>query len=99
MTKRLLALLLLTAGCAVGPGYHRPELGMPATWRKSAPSSDSLRPFYDSLRTSRDTLLPPGADTARVAFAYDTTARRSAARSAPTPPRIYLLQESLASRL
>src|SRR5260370_40147194 len=77
MTKRLLALLLLTAGCAVGPGYHRPELGMPATWRKSAPSSDSLRPFYDSLRTSRDTLLPPGADTARVAFAYDTTARGS----------------------
>jgi len=81
MTKRLLALLLLTAGCAVGPGYHRPELGMPATWRKSAPSSDSLRPFYDSLRTSRDTLLPPGADTARVAFAYDTTARGSSTRA------------------
>ena len=99
MTKRLLALLLLTAGCAVGPGYHRPELGMPATWRKSAPSSDSLRPFYDSLRTSRDTLLPPGADTARVAFAYDTTARGSAADSAATLRWIDLLQDSVLRRL
>ncbi len=99
MTKRLLALLLLTAGCAVGPGYHRPALGMPAAWRKSAPSADSLRPFYDSLRTSRDTLLPPGADTARVAFAYDTTARGSAADSAATLRWIDLLQDSVLRRL
>jgi len=72
---------------------------MPATWRKSAPSSDSLRPFYDSLRTSRDTLLPPGADTARVAFAYDTTARGSAADSAATLRWIDLLQDSVLRRL
>src|SRR5260370_7421253 len=95
MTKRLVALPPRTAGCGVGPGYHRPELGMPATWRKSAPSSDSLRPFYDSLRTSRDTLLPPGADTARVAFAYDTTPRASPAPSPPPPPRLPLLPHSV----
>jgi multidrug efflux system outer membrane protein len=72
---------------------------MPATWRKSAPSSDSLRPFYDSLRTSRDTLLPPGADTARVAFAYDTTSRSAAADSAATLRWIDLLQDSVLRRL
>src|SRR2546425_7938822 len=66
------ALVALTAAGGAGPGYRRPGLGMPAGWRRTAASQDSLRPFYDSLRTSRDTLLPPGADTARVPFAYDT---------------------------
>src|SRR5207247_640574 len=66
-----LVLVALTAACAVGPGYHRPSLGMPDGWRPSSASEDSLRPFYDSLRTSRDTLLPHGADTARLPFTYD----------------------------
>lgn len=99
MARIPVALLLLTAGCAVGPAYHRPALGMPAVWRKSAPSADSLRPFYDSLRTSRDTLLPPGADTARVPFAYDTTAHASQADSGPTLRWGDLLQDSVLRRL
>src|SRR5438552_2407080 len=69
----LFALIALTEACAVGPGYRRSSLGMPDGWRPRAASEDSLRRFYDSLRTSRDTLLPAGADTARVPFAYDTT--------------------------
>src|SRR5712692_3100977 len=64
----LFALIALTAACAVGPGYRRSSLGMPDGWRPRAASEDSLRRFYDSLRTSRDTLLPAGADTARVPF-------------------------------
>src|SRR2546425_13331898 len=74
----LFALIALTAACAVGPGYRRSSLGMPDGWRPRAASEDSLRPFYDSLRTSRDTLLPAGTDTARVPYRYDT---------APLPPR------------
>src|SRR2546430_11285389 len=74
----LFALIALTEACAVGPGYRRTPLGMPDGWRPRAASEDSLRPFYDSLRTSRDTLLPAGTDTARVPFTYDTT---------PLPPR------------
>src|SRR5437773_8863195 len=69
------ALIALTAACAVGPGYRRSSLGMPDGWRPRAASEDSLRRFYDSLRTSRDTLLPAGADTARLPFSYDTTSR------------------------
>ncbi len=69
-----LILIALTAACAVGPGYRRSSLGMPDDWRPRAASEDSLRRFYDSLRTSRDTLLPAGADTARLRFSYDTTA-------------------------
>jgi multidrug efflux system outer membrane protein len=57
--KRLLpgaVLLCAVAGCAVGPGYRRPELGVPAEWRRTDPAVDSLRPFYDSLMANRDTL-------------------------------------------
>jgi len=70
-----LALVALSAACAVGPGYRRPALALPDGWRPASASADSLRPFFDSLRTRRDTLLPPGADTARVPFTYDTTPR------------------------
>src|SRR5438132_12265204 len=66
------ALIALAEACAVGPRYRRSAAGMPDGWRRPAASEDSLRSFYDSLRTARDTLLPPGADTARVPFAYDT---------------------------
>src|SRR5438093_921887 len=85
-----LVLVALTAACAVGPGYHRPSLGMPDGWRPSSASEDSLRPFYDSLRTSRDTLLPHGADPARVPFAYDTApaGARGDPAAAPTWPRV-----------
>jgi multidrug efflux system outer membrane protein len=70
-------------GCAVGPGYHRPELGVPAEWRRTDPTEDSLRLFYDSLMANRDTLpLNPNraeavsGDTAVRAgvFLADTTA-------------------------
>jgi multidrug efflux system outer membrane protein len=98
MARIPVVLLLLTVGCAVGPAYHRPALAVPAAWRKSAASEDSLRPFYDSLRTSRDTLLPRGADTARVPFAYDTTPR-SAADSGVTLRWVDLLQDSVLRRL
>src|SRR2546428_3173555 len=67
------ALIALVEACAVGPRYRRSAVGMPDGWRRPAASEDSLRSFYDSLRTARDTLLPAGADTARVPFAYDTT--------------------------
>ncbi|HVH09777.1 MAG TPA: efflux transporter outer membrane subunit [Gemmatimonadales bacterium] len=70
----LVTLLSLTAACAVGPGYRRPALGMPDAWRPVAASEDSLRPFFDSLRTAPDTLLPAGADTARVRNTFDRAA-------------------------
>jgi multidrug efflux system outer membrane protein len=71
----------VASGCAVGPGYRRPELGVPAEWRRTDPAADSLRSFYDSLMANRDTLpLNPdrpeaaSADTARAGvFLTDTT--------------------------
>jgi len=76
-------LVCATAGCAVGPGYRRPELGVPAEWRRTDPTMDSLRPFYDSLMANRDTLplnpTPPEAVSADSSarggvFLTDTTA-------------------------
>ena len=67
------ALVCATAGCAVGPGYRRPELGVPAEWRRTDPTVDSLRPFYDSLRANRDTL--PLNPTPPEAVSADTSAR------------------------
>jgi multidrug efflux system outer membrane protein len=48
----------LAAACAVGPSYHRPDLGVPDAWRAPSATADSLRPFYDSLRTSGESTLP-----------------------------------------
>jgi outer membrane protein, multidrug efflux system len=77
-------LVCVVAGCAVGPGYRRPDLGAPAEWRRTDATADSLRPFYDSLTANRDTLplnpnQPEGVpvDTSARAggvFLTDTTA-------------------------
>jgi outer membrane protein, multidrug efflux system len=67
------ALVYAAAGCAVGPGYRRPDLGVPAEWRRSDPTVDSLRPFYDSLMANRDTL--PLNPTRPEAVSADTSAR------------------------
>jgi len=93
------ALVALMAACAAGPGYRRPGLGMPAGWRRTAASQDSLRPFYDSLRTSRDTLLPPGADTARVPFAYDTAPAGASGDTAVALKWLDLVQDSVLRQL
>src|SRR3989454_7834082 len=93
------ALVALMAACAVGPGYRRPGLGMPAGWRRTAASQDSLRPFYDSLRTSRDTLLPPRADTARVPFAYDTAPAGASGDTAVALKWLDLVQDSVLRQL
>src|SRR5205807_8685198 len=85
--------------CAVGPGYHRSGVGMPDGWRPRAASEDSLRAFYDSLRTSRDTLLPAGTDTARVPFRYDTTSARSGADSGAGLRWLELIQDSVLRQL
>src|SRR5881409_3739560 len=94
-----LVLVALTAACAVGPGYHRPSLGMPDGWRPSSASEDSLRPFYDSLRTSRDTLLPHSGDTARVPFAYDTAPARASGDTAVALKWLDLVQDSVLRQL
>src|SRR5437867_11717898 len=98
-TITALVLVALTAACAVGPGYHRPSLGMPDGWRPSSASEDSLRPFYDSLRTSRDTLLPHGADTARVPFAYDTAPAGARGDTAAALKWLDLVQDSVLRQL
>src|SRR2546429_2417751 len=93
------ALLALAAACAVGPRYRRSAVGMPDGWRRPAASEDSLRPFYDSLRTSRDTLLPPGADTARVPFAYDTALGGASGDTAVALKWLDLVQDSVLRQL
>ncbi len=94
----LVAFVAGTAACAVGPGYRRPALGVPQAWRRPAPVADTLRPFFDSLRTARDTLLPAGTDTARVPFAYDTTAK-AGADSAAALQWLDLLQDAVLRQL
>src|SRR6058998_462858 len=95
------ALIALAEACAVGPRYRRSAVGMPNGWRRPAASEDSLRSFYDSLRISRDTLLPPGTDTARVPFAYDTTPlpSRPGADSGAALRWLDLIQDSVLRQL
>src|SRR5256886_10981899 len=94
-----LALMILSAACAVGPGYHRSSLGMPNGWRPPAASEDSLRPFFDSLRSGRDTLLPPGIDTVWVPFGYDTVSVRTGGDSGAALRWVDLIQDSVLRQL
>ena len=93
------ALIALVEACAVGPRYRRSPVGMPDGWRRPAASEDSLRSFYDSLRTARDTLLPPGTDTARVPFAYDTTLPGPRGDSGAALRWLDLIQDSVLRQL
>src|SRR5947209_6768066 len=95
----LFALIALTRAWGVGPGYRRSSLGMPDGWRRPATSEASLRSFYDSLRTSRDTLLPAGADTARVPFGYDTSSVRARGDSGAALRWVDLIQDSVLRQL
>src|SRR3989475_6383885 len=95
----VVALFALTEACAVGPRYRRSSVGMPDGWRGPAASEASLRSFYDSLRTSRDTLLPPGADTARVPFAYDTAFQGPRGDSTAALRWLDLIQDSVLRQL
>jgi multidrug efflux system outer membrane protein len=56
--------LLFAAGCAIGPGFHRPNTNPPAAYRPPSASEDSLRPTYDSLAMSRDSMAARKQDTA-----------------------------------
>src|SRR5438034_1042481 len=95
----LLVSMVLAASCAVGTGYHRAPLGIPNGWRPPAASEDSLRPFFDSLRSGRDTLLPPGTDTARVPFGYDTVSVRTGGASGAALRWVDLIQDSVLRQL
>src|SRR3979409_2715595 len=92
------ALIALAEACAVGPRYRRSAVGLPDGWRAPKASEDSLRPFFASLRPSRDPLLPAGTDTARVPFRYDATAR-SGADSGPALRWLDLIQDSVLRQL
>src|SRR5579872_7560089 len=58
-----LALAAAIAGCAVGPGYHRPPVDTPNDWRPPSPLEDTLRPFYDSLAAHPDTVPAAARDS------------------------------------
>jgi multidrug efflux system outer membrane protein len=53
----LVASVCLGSACAIGPSYRRPDVGVPAEWRPASTTADSLRPFYDSLRASRESTV------------------------------------------
>lgn len=58
------AALLLAAACAVGPGYHRPDVQAPAEYRPPSQGEDSLKATYDELGASRDSMARRARDTA-----------------------------------
>ena len=67
--RRMLApaAVLLAAGCAIGPGYHRPDTGTPAAYRAPSPGEDSLKSTYDGLAASRDSMAGRRRDTVESA--------------------------------
>jgi outer membrane protein, multidrug efflux system len=65
MRSRLaLAPLLVAAACAIGPGYHRPDMEPPVQYRPPSADENSLKPTYDALAASRDSMATRRRDTA-----------------------------------
>ena len=90
-------LVCAAAGCAVGPTYRRPDLVVPAEWRRTDRAADSLRPFYDSLMANRDTL--PLNPSAPESITVDTNAGLLQADTAATLAWFDLLQDPELRRL
>ena len=55
---------MLTAGCAVGPSYKRPQVEAAPEWRAPSKSEDSVRTFFDSLASGQNLIAPPAAAAA-----------------------------------
>jgi len=60
----LVPVVLLVAGCAIGPHYHRPDTAPPARYRPPSAGEDSLQATYDTLAASGDSMAARGLDTA-----------------------------------
>jgi outer membrane protein, multidrug efflux system len=58
------AAVLFAVGCAIGPGYHRPDVGAPAAYRAPSSAADSLDSTYAALAASRDSMAARKRDTA-----------------------------------
>ena len=63
--------MLLAAGCAIGPGYHRPDTTPPAQYRAPSASEDSLKSTVDALAASRDSMAARKRDTTESASDAD----------------------------
>jgi len=59
-----LMVLVLAAGCAVGPTYKRPQVEAAPEWRAPSRSEDSVRTFFDSLASGKNLIAPPAAAAA-----------------------------------
>jgi multidrug efflux system outer membrane protein len=58
-----LLLVALVAACAIGPGYHRPNVQPPPQYLAPSSSEDSLKATYDELGASRDSMARRTPDT------------------------------------
>lgn len=61
------AAVLLAAGCAIGPHYHRPDTNPPAAYRPPSAGEDSLQSTFDALAASRDSMAARKRDTTESA--------------------------------
>ncbi len=94
--KRLLpiALLAFATGCPVGPGYHRPDVTPPpSAYRPPSTLEDSLRPTFDSLAASRDSMIHLPGDTMHAPPAGEASGGRTGSFMTPN----YKLSDSAAN--
>ena len=67
----VLGAVLLAAGCAIGPGYHRPDVAPPAAYRAPSAGADSLDSTYAALAASRDSMASRKHDTSEAQSAAE----------------------------
>ena len=62
-----LLVLVVAAGCAIGPNYKRPPVETAPEWRAPSKAEDSSRTFFDSLARGTNLIAPPAAAGAAAA--------------------------------
>lgn len=72
----LLAFLLMTSGCMVGPNYHRPPLSVPMEWRTSVETQD----FWGNLQWWEQFQDPVFPELITIALQENKDLRIAAAR-------------------
>jgi len=93
--KRLALLVpyLFATACALGPTYHRPKVDSPTAYQGPGALEDSMRATYDSLASSRDSMIHLPGDTMKGPPAGEA----AGARTANYPALNYKLSDSAAN--
>jgi outer membrane protein, multidrug efflux system len=85
MMKRffLIVPFAFALACAVGPSYHRPRVDSPPAYQGPSATEDSMKATFDSLASSRDSMIHLPGDTMHAPPAGEAAGGRTGETTTP----------------